>query len=51
MKIHALLVVLLLIFIGCKHFEGSSSTRMGTAAFCKPQCSEQQVNELAEPIL
>jgi hypothetical protein len=51
MKIHTLLIVLLLIFIGCKHFEGSSSTRTGTAALCRPQCSEQQINELAEPIL
>jgi len=49
MKIYMLLVILL-IFVGCKHFESSHSTPTGMAAFCRPQCSEQQVNELAEPI-
>ena len=50
MKIYTLLGVLLLIFVGCKHFESRHSTSTGTGAICKPQCSEQQINELAEPI-
>ena len=50
MKIYTLLVVLLLIFVGCKHFESRHSTSTGTGVICKPQCSEQQINELAEPI-
>jgi hypothetical protein len=50
MKIHALLVILLLPFIACKHFESRHSTSTGTGVICKPQCSEQQINELAEPI-
>ena len=50
MKIYTLLVVLLLIFVGCKHFESRHSTFTGTGAVCKPQCSEEQINELAEPI-
>jgi hypothetical protein len=50
MKIYTLLVVLLLIFVGCKHFESRHSTSTGSGALCKPQCSDQQINELAEPI-
>ena len=50
MKIYTLLGVLLLIFVGCKHFESRHSTSTGTGVICKPQCSEQQINELAEPI-
>jgi hypothetical protein len=50
MKIYTLLVVLLLIFVGCNHFESRHSTSTGTGALCKPQCSEEQINELAEPI-
>jgi hypothetical protein len=49
MKTYTLLLVLLL-FVGCKHFESRHSTRTGTGEFCKPQCTEQQINELAEPI-
>ena len=49
MKIYTLLVVLLLIFVGCKHVESRHSTFTGTGVICKPQ-SEQQINELAEPI-
>jgi hypothetical protein len=50
MKIYTLIAVLLLIFVGCKHFESSHSTSTGTGKFCKPQCTDQQINELAEPI-
>jgi len=50
MKIYTLLVVLLLIFVGCKHFESRHSTFAGTGAVCKPQCSEEQIKEAAEPI-
>ena len=50
MKIYTLLVVLLLIFGACKHFESRHSTSKGTGVICKPQCSEEQINELAEPI-
>ena len=50
MKIYTLLGVLLLIFVGCKHFESRHSTSKGTGVICKPQCSEEQINELAEPI-
>ena len=50
MKIYALCVGLLLIFLGCKHVESRHSTFTGTGAVCKPQCSEEQINELAEPI-
>ena len=49
MKISTVLVFLL-IFVGCKHFESRQSTSTGTGVICKPQCSEQQINELAEPI-
>jgi hypothetical protein len=50
MRMYTLLVLLLLIFFGCKHFESRHSTFTGTGAVCKPQCSEEQINELAEPI-
>jgi hypothetical protein len=50
MKISTVLVSLLLIVAGCKHFESRHSTSTGTGVICKPQCSEQQINELAEPI-
>ena len=50
MKIYTLLVVMLLIFVACKHFESRHSTSTGTGVICKPQCSEEQINELAEPI-
>jgi hypothetical protein len=50
MKIYTLLGVLLLIFVACKHFESRHSTSTGTGALCKPQCSDEQINELAEPI-
>ena len=49
MKISTVLVFLL-IFVGCKHFESRHSTSTGTGVICKPQCSEQQINELADPI-
>jgi hypothetical protein len=49
MKIYVLLVALLL-FVGCKHFESRHSTGTGTTVVCKPECTEQQINELAEPI-
>jgi hypothetical protein len=48
MKTYMLLLVLLL--VGCKHFESRHSTGNNTGQLCKPQCTEQQVNELAEPI-
>ena len=50
MKIHSLLVVLLLVFVACMHFESRHSTSTGIGVICKPQCSEEQINELAEPI-
>jgi hypothetical protein len=50
MKFYTLLVVLLLIFVGCKHFEARHSTSTGNGVICKPPCSEQQINQLAEPI-
>jgi hypothetical protein len=50
MKIYTLLVLLLLMFVGCKHFESRHSTFTGSGAVCKPQCSEEQINELAEPM-
>jgi len=50
MKIYSLLVILLLFFVGCKHFESRSSTSTGTGALCKPQCTEQEINELAQPM-
>jgi hypothetical protein len=50
MKIYTLIGVLLLIFVGCKHFSASHTTSTGTGAFCRPQCTEQQINELADPI-
>ena len=50
MKIYTLFVGLLLIFVGCKHFEARHSTSTGSGALCKPQCSDEQINELAEPI-
>jgi len=50
MKISSLLALLLLIFVGCKHFSASHTTSTGTGALCKPQCTEQQINELADPI-
>ena len=50
MKISTVLVSLLLIFVGCKHFESRHSTSTGDGVICKPHCSEQQINELAEPI-
>jgi len=46
MKTYVLLVVLLL-FVGCKHFESRHSTGTGTTVVCNPQCTEQQINELA----
>jgi hypothetical protein len=49
MKIFMLLVLVLLLF-GCKHFESRHSTSTGTGVLCKPECTEQQINELAEPI-
>jgi hypothetical protein len=49
MKIYMLLVIVLLLF-GCKHFESRHSTGTGTGVICKPECTEQQINELAEPI-
>jgi hypothetical protein len=49
MKIFMLLVLVLLLF-GCKHFESIHSTSTGTGVLCKPECTEQQINELAEPI-
>ena len=48
MKTYMLLLVLLL--VGCKHFESRHSTGNSTGEFCKPQCTESQINELAEPI-
>jgi len=48
MKTYMLLIVLLL-FIGCKHFESRHSTRTGTGELCKPECPEK-IDELAEPI-
>jgi len=50
MKAYVLLVLPLLIFLSCKHFEERHSTVTGTGVICKPQCSDQQINELAEPI-
>lgn len=48
MKPYMLLFVLLL--VGCKHFESRHSTGNNEGEFCKPQCTEPQINELAEPI-
>ena len=49
MKTYMLLTVLLL-FAGCKHFEARHSTDTGTERFCKPACTNAEVDELAEPI-
>ena len=49
MKTYTLLIVLLLL-VGCKHFESKHSTGTGTGEFCKPDCTQKQIDELAEPI-
>ena len=48
MKPYMLLLVLIL--VGCKHVESRHSTGNNKGEFCKPQCTEPQINELAEPI-
>lgn len=44
-----MLLMVLLLFTGCKHFESRHSTGKGTGEFCKPACPEK-IDELAEPI-
>jgi hypothetical protein len=45
-----MLLVFVWLLVGCKHFESRHSTSTGTGVLCKPECTEQQINELAEPI-
>ena len=49
MKIYTLLIVVLLLFIGCKHFESRHSLRSPNGNCSTTECVE--VEELAEPIL
>jgi hypothetical protein len=49
MKIYMLLIVLSL-FIGCKHFESRHSTGSGTGVICRPECTPENIDELADPI-
>jgi hypothetical protein len=49
MKFHTLLIVVLLLFIGCKHFESRHSLRSPNGTCSTTECVE--VEELAEPIL
>jgi hypothetical protein len=48
-KFHTLLIVVLLLFIGCKHFESRHSLRSPNGNCSTTECVE--VEELAEPIL
>jgi hypothetical protein len=49
MKIYTLLIVVLLLFIGCKHFESRHSLRKPNGACSTTECVE--VEQLAEPIM
>jgi hypothetical protein len=49
MKFHTLLIVVLFLFIGCKHFESRHSLRSPNGNCSTTECVE--VEELAEPIL
>ncbi len=49
MKIYTLLIVVLLLFIGCKHFESRHSLRKPNGNCSTTECVE--IEELAEPIL
>ena len=51
MKIYTLFVGLLLIFVGCNHFEARHSTSTGyRGVLSSPSAASKQINELAEPI-
>jgi hypothetical protein len=49
MKTYTLLIVVLLLFIGCKHFESRHSLRKPSGVCSTTECVE--IDELAEPIL
>ena len=49
MKTYILMLVLLL-FVGCKHFESRHSTGTGEGVICKPECTNAEIDDLAEPI-